>query len=104
MFNYDTYPYHLRRDHGFVETKARECYMPNKQFAKCWDPDTTCPVPDCSVAVGFATRNTLRVHLKNIHHYTNEQAALATIAGLKMRSYEDWLNAKRSDRRRTNSG
>ena len=96
-FQSDAYRLHLRNEHGFTESKAREPYMPNKQFVKCWDDNTTCPVPGCSVSMSFSRRQSLRTHLKNKHSYTSEQTSSATLLCYVMKPYQEWLKVKRTD-------
>jgi hypothetical protein len=96
-FQVDAYRHHLRNEHGLAESKAREPYMPTKQFVKCWDVNTTCPVPGCPVLMSFSRRQGLRVHLKNKHDYTSEQASSATLFGFVMKPYQEWLKVKRTE-------
>jgi hypothetical protein len=99
-FEVGAYRLHLSKDHGLAESKARELYLPNKQFVKCWDDSTTCPVPDCSVVVSFSSRQSLRVHLKKQHGYTSDQASSATLTGFVIKPYQEWLKMKQTNVKR----
>lgn len=95
------YRLHICNEHGLAKSKARAPYMPNKQFVKCWDASTTCPVPDCPVSMSFSSREGLRVHLKSKHSYTSDQASSATRFGFDMKPYQGWLKVRRTEVKRT---
>jgi hypothetical protein len=87
IFNADAYRIHLRREHGLADRKAREPYMPTKQFVKSWDSTTT--YPDCSGVTTCSSRNNLRSHLKKQYGYSSEQAASATLTSFTIKTYEE---------------